>query len=104
MNKIVIRSISGAIREGNEDENFILAPGEMVVSSRANYEAQKTAVELDAELARQGIKWGDVIAAFTKRLGIKPCSSCKRRQAILNHVKEIGVKEALRQIKETLKS
>lgn len=30
----------------------------------------------------QGI--GDTIASFTKRLGIKPCGGCKKRQAKLN--------------------
>lgn len=27
---------------------------------------------------------GDVVAAATKRVGIKPCQGCQRRQALLN--------------------
>lgn len=57
--------------------------------------------DVEAELERQGVAWGDAIAWVTKRLGVKQCAPCKARQEILNHAKELGWGETLRQIRET---
>ena len=57
--------------------------------------------EVDQNLERAGLKIGDAIAWTTKKLGIKQCAPCKARQAILNHAKENGWAETLKQLKET---
>lgn len=33
---------------------------------------------------------GDHVAGMTKLLGVKPCESCKERQAALNHLHKEG--------------
>lgn len=53
-----------------------------------------------AEIEASGIQWGDVVAWATKKLGMNQCAKCKARQLILNHIKELGVSEAIRQIRE----
>jgi hypothetical protein len=32
-----------------------------------------------------GIGLGDVVAGATKAVGFKPCGSCQKRQAVMNH-------------------
>lgn len=57
---------------------------------------------LETQLESEGIRWGDAVAWVTKKLGIKQCAPCKARQEILNRANELGWKETIRQIKETL--
>lgn len=57
--------------------------------------------EVDAMLEKEGLKLGDSIAWVTKKLGIQQCAPCKARQTILNHAKEVGWVETIRQLKET---
>ena len=57
--------------------------------------------EVEEKLEAQGLKIGDTIAWVTKKLGLKQCAPCKARQEILNHARELGWSETLRQIKET---
>lgn len=38
-------------------------------------------------MADDGIGLGDLVAALTKRLGIRECDGCRRRKAALNRVK-----------------
>jgi transposase-like protein len=58
--------------------------------------------DVESELASRGVKWGDAIAWVTKKLGVKQCAPCKARQEILNHAKENGWVETMRQMKGTL--
>lgn len=57
--------------------------------------------EIDAMIEHNGIQWGSAIKWVTQRIGIKQCSACKAREAILNHVKEHGWAETIRQLKDT---
>jgi len=65
-------------------------------------EASAVAQDVDKELAKEGLALGDAIAWVTKKIGMKQCAPCKARQEILNNASELGWKETLRQIKETL--
>ena len=76
---------------------FIKKPGERVVPD-VSFEEVKQAVD------RAGLQVGDMIAALTKTLGIKPCASCEKRRLILNRIREIGLKDTITQLKETFKS
>ena len=58
--------------------------------------------EVDKQLANSGLQLGDTIAWVTKKLGVKQCAPCKARQEILNHVKQLGWVETLKQIRQTL--
>lgn len=58
--------------------------------------------EVDAMMEAEGIQWGSAIKWVTSKVGLKQCSSCKAREVILNHAKELGWGETLRQLKETL--
>ena len=68
------------------------------IPSHRSLEAQ-----LNESMHNEGIQWGDAIAWATSKLGIEQCAACKARQALLNQVKSLGVKETLRQIKETFR-
>jgi hypothetical protein len=57
--------------------------------------------EVDEMLEKQGIPWGSAIKWATSKVGISQCSRCKAREEILNHARELGWAETLRQIKET---
>ena len=57
--------------------------------------------QMKEELGKQGLKWGDAVAWVTTKMGIEPCPACKQRQRILNSAKQLGVRETVRQIKET---
>lgn len=59
-------------------------------------------VRFRQELEREGVKWGDVVKWITTKLGVEQCASCRTRQEILNRARQLGWKEAIRQIKETL--
>lgn len=58
--------------------------------------------ELRSGISNAGIQWGDAVAKLTKVFGIKPCSSCEKRRQIMNAAKDLGIKETLRKLKETL--
>ena len=68
------------------------------IPSHRSLEAQLTEA-----MGQEGIQWGDAIAWATSKLGIDACAACKARQQILNHVKSLGMKETLLQIKETFR-
>ena len=59
--------------------------------------------QLNEELGKHGIAWGDAIAWATHKAGIKQCAECKKRQVILNQAKRLGVVETVRQIAETFR-
>lgn len=58
--------------------------------------------EVEAKITEAGIQWGSAIKWVTSKVGIKQCSACKAREVILNHAKELGWAETLRQLKETI--
>ena len=76
-------------------------PGERIVG--VDYTCSKGYVtpNLESELEKEGIKWGDAIAWVTKSLGIHQCSPCQARQRILNEVSQVGWKETINKLKET---
>ena len=99
---LVLKSSSGERRIGIDEDGvyrYTLAADEYLdhVDPGCNQ-----GTDIDSQLQQNGIRWGDGIAWVTKRLGIKQCAPCVARQEILNHAKENGWKETLRQIKETL--
>ena len=57
--------------------------------------------QLNDAMGKEDIKWGDAIAWATSKLGIEACAACRARQRILNHAKQLGIAETIRQIKET---
>lgn len=57
--------------------------------------------EVDAMMEKAGVQWGSAIKWVTKRIGLKQCSSCKAREEILNHAKEYGWIETMKQLKDT---
>lgn len=60
------------------------------------------AEELERKLEGSGVQWGSAIKWVTSKIGIKQCSKCKAREVILNHAKELGWGETIRQLKETI--
>lgn len=95
---IILKSQDESERMVQEGVPYRLLPGEYIFGSTANYEQ----VTLEHELAKEGIQWGNLIAKGTKFFGIKACSQCEQRRQILNKINALGLKEAVRQIKETL--
>jgi len=59
--------------------------------------------EVDAMLEKAGIQWGSAIKWVTSKIGINQCSGCKAREVILNHAKELGWAETLKQLKDSFK-
>lgn len=89
----------------DEGKAFIFLPGERIAENELGQSIispDEDAQELEAGIAAQGFQWGDAIAKMTKLFGIKPCSSCEKRRLILNAAKEMGIKETLSRLKETI--
>lgn len=96
---IIIEDANGKQRTVEEGQVFTLREGEKVIGSTAAVEEQK---EL-ADVARgTGLLLGDAVAKMTKAFGIKPCSACEQRRKILNRIRQQGVAETIKQLKETL--
>ena len=91
---IVIRQPNGKLRLMADGEELKLQPGENIMRRVEDTTAD--------EFVRAGIKWGDVVAWAATKAGVKQCGACRARQASLNKIRELGVAEAIRQIKETL--
>ena len=100
MNWIVLQGPSG-IRKVAEGAPYRLEKGEVVVGSESSFEASKNEQDLSTLAQQHGIAWGDMLAAATKALGIKPCNSCEQRRLIMNRVSEIGVAKAFELIRNT---
>ena len=100
---IILQGPNGQ-RKVQEGEPYRLALGEIVIGSEKNIAAQKEWGELQTLSEQQGIAWGDMVAAATKVLGIKPCSSCEKRRQIMNEVNKLGVAKAFELIKATFKA
>ena len=95
MLKIGDKKIKVTHPEGTE---LVIEGGKLTaqVPSHRSLEAQ-----FNEAIGQEGIKWGDAIAWATSKMGIQQCAPCKSRQHILNQLRSLGVKETLRQIKET---
>lgn len=91
---IIIRQLSGRIRLMADGEEPKLQPGEKIMRRVEDTTAN--------EFVKAGIQWGDVVAWAATKAGVKQCGACRARQAILNKIAELGVVEAIRQIKDTL--
>ena len=100
MSWIILQGPAG-IRKVAEGSPYRLEKGEFVAGSEASFEMDKNTTDLAKLSSEHGIAWGDMLAAATKALGIKPCKSCEQRRLVMNRVSEIGVTEAFRLIKET---
>ena len=75
-----------------------------VNTGRIDWECAKGDVDSDmyrGMMAQHGVQWGSAVKWVASRIGIKQCSACKAREEILNHVKEHGWAETIRQLKET---
>jgi hypothetical protein len=59
--------------------------------------------ELQTELIKSGIRWGDAIAWVTESVGIKGCAACKKNQELFNISLKLGAKETVRRIKNAIK-
>ena len=103
MRQIILEGPNG-IRKVPEDFPYRLEAGEFVVGSEASFETSDNERSLAALANENGIAWGDMIAAATKVLGIKPCSSCEKRRQIMNEVNKLGVAKAFGLIKATFKA
>lgn len=103
MKKILLIGPEGQ-RWINEGQPFRFLFGEKIAED-TNGNAITTPDEDEQELrigiANQGIQWGDAVAKLTKVFGIKPCSKCEKRIAILNAAKELGISETLARLKDT---
>ena len=101
---IILKDAQGREREVLEGLPYRLQPGEYVFGSTAGKDQATLATALEAE----GIQWGDLMASgikaakLDKLFGKTNCTACVRRQQILNRIGTIGLKETIRQIKETL--
>ena len=100
MSWIILQGPKG-IRKVAEGAPYRLEAGEFVAGSEMSVEVDKNASDLAALANEHGIAWGDMLAAATKALGIKPCKSCEQRRLIMNRVSEIGVAKAFELIRNT---
>jgi hypothetical protein len=87
-----------------EDVPFRFLPGEYVVGPVGD---DPTEIELNRELAKEGMGLGDFVAKaikssrLDKLFGKTGCSACERRRQVLNMAREKGVMETLKQLRET---
>jgi len=96
---ILIQGPKG-LRRVPENTPFRLEAGEGVIGS----ERDETETQLHNELHAEGIGFGDFIEKAIKLIpeAIRPqhCSQCEKRKQVLNRVRELGVKETLKQLRE----
>ena len=100
MSWIILQGPAG-IRKVAEGSPYRLEKGEFVAGSEDSFEVDKSTTDLATLASQHGIAWGDMLAAATKALGIKPCKSCEQRRLIMNQVSKLGVAKAFELIKET---
>ena len=84
---------------------FEFLPGEKIYEDSQGHNTiipDEAEEELHTGIQSQGIQWGDAVARLTKVFGIKPCSKCEQRRQIMNHARELGIKETLSKLKETI--
>ena len=96
---IVLRGPNG-VRRVQEGMPYRLMPGEQVMGS----EADPTEAALNDALEANMIPLGDFVEKAFKLLpeAIRPthCSKCEKRKQVLNHVRENGVLETIKKIRE----
>lgn len=109
MKLIAIKALDGSVRYKTSPAR--LKPGDVALGA-VNYEDIKNlgnppistkshpVNELQVELVKAGIPWGDAIAWATKSIGIEGCEACKSNQALYNQSFKLGLKETIRRIKE----
>jgi len=95
--------LNGPLGERRVAENtpYRLLKGESISGVDWNC-SEENHDEVDAELQRNGIMWGDAIEWAAKKLGIKQCAPCKARKAILNDASKNGWVATAKAIKATL--
>lgn len=101
-----VRDLNGVERLEPEDQNGVVhtvAGDEILGPVWDCGPSLNASPQVDVELEREGIPWGDAIAWVTKKIGVKQCAPCKARQEILNHAAQNGWAETMRQIRETFK-
>jgi hypothetical protein len=88
------------LRRVQEGVPYRMLPGEQVIGS----EMDSTEQELNEALHKNNIALGDFVEKAFKLLpeAIRPthCSKCEKRKRVLNHIRENGVLETVRQIRE----
>lgn len=105
MPKLILLKGPNGTRTVVEGEVFRFLAGEVVVGPVGD---DPTESEINRELAKEGMGLGDFVkkaiksTRLDKLFGKKHCSACERRRQILNMARENGVKETLKQLKETL--
>jgi hypothetical protein len=101
---LIIRHDDGSLRFAGDRECVNLREGEEMLAKIPDGLMAKDMPEALFSEGNylKGIKWGDVIAWTTKKMGIQPCGACKTRQFLLNHIHELGLMTTLREIKKTL--
>ena len=99
MSLILLQGPSG-LRRVQEGVPYRLLPGEQVIGS----EQDKTEAELNDILDAQNIPMGDFIEKAFKLLpeAIRPahCTKCEKRKQVLNHIRENGVMDTIKKIRE----
>ena len=99
MHLIVLQGPEG-IRKVPELTPYRLKPGEQIIGTTAD----PVETELQSALYTYQIPLGDFIEKAIKLIPapIRPrhCSSCEKRKLVLNKVRELGVVETLRQVRE----
>ena len=96
---IVLKGPEG-IRRVGENVPYRLLPGEYVLGS----ERDKTEEDLNDALAKESIKLGDFVEKAIKLIPapLRPvhCTKCEKKRLVLNKVKELGLMETLRRMRE----
>ena len=98
MRLVVLKMPDGSERKVAENTEFTLRPGERVSHSMPDEQFES---DLETIAQETGLPLGDIIARATKAFGITPCTSCEKRIKILNRIKEAGVVETIKRLKET---
>jgi hypothetical protein len=97
----VILTSEAGDRRVPENTPYVLLPGEQITGVDWLCDPTAEKDELERKLQEEGIPWGKVVKAMAGRLGVKQCSACKAREAILDQAKKNGWAETFRQLKET---
>lgn len=88
------------LRRVPENTPYVLQPGEQVVGS----EEDPTETQLNDMLVENSIPIGDFIEKAFKLLpeAVRPthCSKCEKRKQVLNHLRENGVMETFKKLRE----
>ena len=82
----VWESPDGSRRNIPDGVEFRIQPGERIVAQRPE------------DLG--GIRLGDLVAAVTSSVGIKPCSKCNKRRQQLNKYRIPGLSEVTQKVKD----